>query len=252
MNISKRHPRFLSLSTRESLVKAMNGGIIAPQGLIAHGRGEAFDYLIGEKTTRAASKATSAAAALLLVAAHPVVSVNGNTAALVGKDIVKLASMLNAPIEVNLFHRTSQREQIIATYLTRLGARDILGVGKEARVTVRGIASPRRQTDFLGIGTADAVLVPLEDGDRAEALEHVGKKVIAVDLNPLSRTSGAATISIVDNVVRVIPNLIKAAAGMRKMPRKKLLAQIRSFDNHQNLARSTEEMIQYLKGWARN
>jgi 4-phosphopantoate---beta-alanine ligase len=252
VKISKRHPRFLSLSTRERLAKALFEGFIVPQGLIAHGRGEAFDYLLGEKTTRAGSKATSVAAALLLVANHPVVSVNGNTAALVGKDIIKLASTLQAPIEVNLFHRTAQREKAIARHLTRLGAREVLGVGKEARTIVRGIASPRRRADPRGIGTADVVLVPLEDGDRAEALGRAGKKVIAVDLNPLSRTSRSATVSIVDNVVRVIPNLLRDIAGMRRMPRNKLLAQVNNFDNQRNLAGSIEEMIQYLRGWARN
>jgi 4-phosphopantoate--beta-alanine ligase len=252
VKISKRHPRFLSLSTRERLAKALFDGIMVPQGLIAHGRGEAFDYLLGERTTPAASKATSTAAALLLIADHPVMSVNGNTAALVGKDIIKLASVIRAPIEVNLFHRTTKREQVIARYLTRLGARDVLGIGDEAQVTVRGIASPRRRTDPRGIGNADVVLVPLEDGDRAEALGRAGKKVIAVDLNPLSRTSRTATVSIVDNVVRVIPNLVRTIVGMRSMPRNKLLAQISSFDNQQNLAGSIEEMIQYLRGWARN
>src|SRR4029077_5935685 len=129
MNISKSHPRFLSLSIRERLAIAVKDGIMAPQGLIAHGRGEAFDYLLGEKTTFAASKATSAAAALLLTAEYPVLSVNGNTAALVGGEIIRLSHMLSAPIEVNLFHRTRRREYIVAKYLKRLGAREILGTG---------------------------------------------------------------------------------------------------------------------------
>jgi 4-phosphopantoate---beta-alanine ligase len=160
--------------------------------------------------------------------------------------------MLHAPIEVNLFHRTTQRERVIARYLTRLGAREILGVGDEARGTVLGIASPRSRVDPRGIGTADVVLVPLEDGDRAQALERAGKKVIAVDLNPLSRTSQAATVSIVDNVARVIPNLMRIAAGLSRTPRNKLSANISKFNNRQNLASSIEGMIQYLKRWARN
>lgn len=49
------------------------------------------------------------------------------------------------------------------------------------------------------------VLVPLEDGDRTEALRRMGKTVIAIDLNPLSRTSRAANITIVDNVIRAVP-----------------------------------------------
>jgi len=250
MNISRAHPRFLSLSIRERLANAVKDGIMVPQGLIAHGRGEAFDYLLGEKTTVAASKATLAAAALLLKAEFPVLSVNGNTAALVGREIVRLSQMLSAPIEVNLFHRTRQRERVIAQYLKRLGAREILGAGEEARMTIRGIASPRRETDPRGIGRADTVLVPLEDGDRAEALQRAGKKVIAIDLNPLSRTSQVATISLVDNVVRAVPGLIKAATGLRNFPRGKLLTIIENFDNEKNLAITIREMIGYLRGWA--
>ncbi len=65
----------------------------------------------------------------------------------------------------------------------------------------------RRIVDPEGIFAADVVLVPLEDGDRVEALQRMGKVTIAVDLNPLSRTSQRATVTIVDNVVRAIPNL---------------------------------------------
>jgi 4-phosphopantoate---beta-alanine ligase len=252
MRISKNHPRFVSLSIRERLTRATSEGIMVPQGLIAHGRGEAFDYLLGERTTVAAANATAAAAALLLTSDHPVISINGNTAALAGKEIIKLASMLDAPIEVNLFHRSTRREQIIARYLTRLGAEEVLGVGKEARVMIRGVASPRRRIDPRGIGTADTVLVPLEDGDRAEALQSEGKKVISIDLNPLSRTSRAASVSIVDNVVRAVPGLTKTTARMKRMPKSKLVTLSRNFDNHENLRNTIQEMIQYLRGWARN
>ena len=58
-----------------------------------------------------------------------------------------------------------------------------------------------------GIFDADVVLIPLEDGDRCEALVAMGKKVIAIDLNPLSRTARKATVSIVDNILRAVPNL---------------------------------------------
>src|SRR5438132_13833206 len=87
MNLSPHHPRFLSLKTRDDLVKAVASGLIAPQGLIAQGRGEAFDYLIGERTMPTASVATLAAVALLLYAKSPVISVNGNTEALARKNI---------------------------------------------------------------------------------------------------------------------------------------------------------------------
>jgi len=49
--------------------------------LLAHGRGEALDYLLGEETTPVARKAIRAATALLLTSERPVISVNGNAAA---------------------------------------------------------------------------------------------------------------------------------------------------------------------------
>jgi len=44
--IPKSHPRYISLRTRNVLVEGVNKGITSIHGLIAHGRGEAFDYLI--------------------------------------------------------------------------------------------------------------------------------------------------------------------------------------------------------------
>ena len=41
--IPKSHPRFVSLQTREQLVKAFDSGLVAKEGLIAQGRGEALD-----------------------------------------------------------------------------------------------------------------------------------------------------------------------------------------------------------------
>ena len=52
------------------------------------------------------------------------------------------------------------------------------------------------------------VLVPLEDGDRCEALVAAGKQVLAIDLNPLSRTSMMATVTIVDEVSRASSKLL--------------------------------------------
>ena len=49
--IPNDHPRAASLRTRELLVKGLQKAIVVPEGLIAHGRGEAFDYLLGEQTT---------------------------------------------------------------------------------------------------------------------------------------------------------------------------------------------------------
>ncbi|HOJ97246.1 MAG TPA: phosphopantothenate/pantothenate synthetase family protein, partial [Methanospirillum sp.] len=84
------HPRYRSLVTRERLASYTKTGIVSLEGLTAHGRGEAFDYLLGEETTESALRAEKVAAALLLSASHPVISVNGNTAALAAQEIADL------------------------------------------------------------------------------------------------------------------------------------------------------------------
>lgn len=249
MRISPDHPRFKSLKTRERVVAGFRKGIVVPQGLIAHGRGEAFDYLFGETTPKSASSATRAAAALLLSAENPVISVNGNTAALLPHELVRLARLVPASLEVNLFHRTPVRERKIATVLTRNGAREVLGVDKDSRTVIEGIASSRREVDPRGIGAADVVLVPLEDGDRAEALKKVGKKVIAIDLNPMSRTSRAATITIVDNVTRAVPELERLVQRMRSFSMPRLASISTGFDNEKNLARVIQDLMRFMQRW---
>ena len=67
--------------TRERLAEMVQRGLVTPTGLISHGRGEAFDYLMGERSTDAALQAEKAAAAYLLSADNPVICVNGNAAA---------------------------------------------------------------------------------------------------------------------------------------------------------------------------
>jgi 4-phosphopantoate--beta-alanine ligase len=73
--------------------------------------------------------------------------------------------------------------------------------------------------------------------------------VISIDLNPLSRTSQNATISIVDNVVRAIPNMIKFTEEMGDFNRKKLKAMVENFDNLDNLKKIVRIMRRgiYLK-----
>jgi len=227
-------------------------GLVVPQGLIAHGRGEAFDYVLGERTIPAASTATLAAAAHLLRAESPVISVNGNTAALAGKEIVALASTVSASIEVNLFHRTLEREKLIARYLKKFGAGEVLGVGSAASRTIGGISSPRAKVDPDGIGKADVVLVSLEDGDRAQALEDEGKNIISIDLNPLSRTSQVASVSIVDNVVRAIPALNDASRKMKKLNRSQLERHALNFNNEANLSNAIKQIVEYLQEWIKN
>jgi 4-phosphopantoate---beta-alanine ligase len=201
------HPRYISLRERELLVAGVRDGIVVPEGLIAHGRGEMFDYLFGEETLAPAISAERAAAAALLIAEKPVISVNGNTAALCAEAIVLLSKVTGALIEVNLFHWSDERATAIRQLLESKGGSDILAEDPDA--VLEGVHHDRGRCHSEGIFSADTVLVPLEDGDRASALAEMGKTVISIDLNPLSRTTLFSTISIVDELTRAIPNLVK-------------------------------------------
>ena len=250
IKIPPDHPRAKSLTIREKLIEHYLEGIVAASGLIAHGRGEAFDYLLSEKTSRPALEGIQAAAAMLLTAENPVISVNGNTAALVAEEIVKLANVTEAKIEVNLFYRSLGRELAIKKLLEKAGAREVLGVGRKASARILELSSERRRVDPRGIMAADVVLVPLEDGDRTEALVRMGKKVIAIDLNPLSRTAQKATITIVDNIVRAAPSLVQAAEKLKKRGIGKCGEILLNFDNKKNLAGSIILMNENLTKFA--
>lgn len=236
------HPRARSLHTRDMLVDGFRRNLVVAEGLIAHGRGEAFDYLIGERTISSARHATKASAAMLLLSKRAVLSVNGNAAALVPKEIIELAEITGAAIEVNLFYRTRERELAIKAELERHGARNVLGVGERASATIPELSSERRRVDPEGIFVADTVFVPLEDGDRTEALARMGKNVITVDLNPLSRTAKAADITIVDNLVRAMPALVEQAGLLKGRNNTVLQKIVCSFDNRENLAASLQKI----------
>ncbi len=175
-----------------------------------------------------------------MIAKHPVISVNGNTASLVGRECVELAERIPAKIEVNLFHRTEERVRRIIEELESFGARDVLGDKPDARI--EGLDHPRGLCCREGIYSADVVLVPLEDGDRCEALVKMGKKVIAIDLNPLSRTSQRASITIVDNVVRAIPNISKWVDELRDKDMDELREMVDSWDNKKSL----QKILEYI------
>ena len=208
--IPKDHPRYRSLVARERLARCAREGLVALEGLAAHGRGEAFDYLIGEKTTKSAALAERTAAAMLLSARHAVISVNGNTAALAAAEIAALQRVSGADVEVNLFHRTEDRIEKIAALLTDHGARVLTGTPER----IVPLSHDRALSLPEGIGDADLVLVPLEDGDRCAALRAMGKAVITVDLNPLSRTARTATLTIVNEVTRAIPAIAAACSTL--------------------------------------
>ena len=233
--IPSDHPRYRSLLTRERLAECAKKGIVAWEGLTAHGRGEAFDYLIGERTTESALFAERVAAALLLKARHPVISVNGNTAALAAPEISALQKACGARVEVNLFHRTETRIKKIETLLLKSGVAISTGNAEQLLPLSHDRAWCRRE----GIFSADVVLVPLEDGDRCQALVDMGKTVIAIDLNPLSRTARSATITIVDELTRALPHITQACYEISGDEKENL---INSVDNHYLLSEAIREM----------
>jgi Uncharacterized protein conserved in archaea len=211
--IPESHPRYESLLQRHRIEAGVEAGITSRQGLIAQGRGEAFDYLLGERTTPSADTAERVAAAHLLRADHAVLSVNGNVAALAPEEVVDLADATGAEIEVNLFNRTEQRVEAIADHLRGYGASGVKGLTADARIP--GLDHERAKVDADGIYAADVVLVPLEDGDRAEALGEMGKTELVIDLNPMSRSATVAAVPVIDNVVRALPNIADHARTLR-------------------------------------
>jgi 4-phosphopantoate---beta-alanine ligase len=233
------HPRYKSLVTREHLARCARSGVVSWEGLTAHGRGEAFDYLIGEKTTAGALLAERTAAAILLSARHPVISVNGNTAALAAREIAELQKASGALVEVNLFHRTEERVALIEDLLRNAGADVFSGPAEPLLPLSHDRAWCRRD----GMFSADVVIVPLEDGDRCEALVAMGKKVIAIDLNPLSRTARTATLTIVDELTRALPQIARACTEISPNEKEDL---IRSLDNHYLLSEAISEMTMRL------
>jgi len=233
------HPRYRSLVTREHLANCAKKGIVAWEGLIAQGRGEAFDYMLGERTTKSALQAERTAGALLLTASHPVISVNGNAAALAAHEISALQKACKARVEVNLFHRTAARVEMIENLLREAGADVFSGEAERLLPISHDRAWCRRD----GMFSADVVLVLLEDGDRCDALVSMGKTVIAIDLNPLSRTARSATLTIVDELTRALPQITDTCRGISDSEKVQLIS---SVDNDYLLSEAIREMTARL------
>ena len=234
MEISRDHPRHKSLRLRELIAEGYENGLVDRTGLIAHGRGEAFDYLFGEQTHPEALKASKAACAHLLLAKKPVISVNGNTAVLVPDELVEFSKLSNAVIEVNIFHRTEERIEKLVKFLEQHGAENVLGRNPDAKLPK--LSHQRALCTQEGIYSADVVFVPLEDGDRAEVLVEMGKKVIVVDLNPLSRSANFATVTIVDNISRAMVVLNDQLKILKEQNDESALPKIiGDFNNNANL-----------------
>ena len=238
-NIPDSHLRKASLLSRQRIVEATKDGLLADSAMIAHGRGEAFDYLLGEKTTDSAKLAIKEVAARLIAAKNPVISVNGNTVVLAGKALIRVAAILNCPIEVNIYYRTDERMSKLNSFLESqkelLSQEDnpkgwngdwssaVMSVnilGKVGDGRIEGLEGPRSICSAEGIERADVILVPLEDGDRCEALINLGKQVLVVDLNPLSRTAKMATVTIVDEISRAAELLLEYTIKNNQKPTK--------------------------------
>jgi len=242
--IPKDHPRYESLLAREKVVAGVKMGITSIQGLISQGRGESFDYLLGERSTESALYAERAAVAAILLAKKPVISINGNVVALAPERVVSLADITGAKIEVNLFHRTETRVHLIIEQMKANGAGEVLGKNPDSSLE---LSSGRRLVERKGIYTADVVLIPLEDGDRCEKLVEMGKTVITIDLNPLSRTSRTATISIVDNLTRALDNMVRFGREIKQERKDELVKLIMTYDNKRVLSKAISEIQEHLK-----
>ena len=244
IELHESHPRYLSLLAREKLVTGFKRGIVASEGLIAHGRGECFDYLLGECTIQSSRDAINVASAALLLANYPIISINGNVTALCVDQICRLnRSLENSAVEINLFYYTKEREKLISEEFKKYGLTRLFGIDPNNLESIPELESNRRVVDRDGISKADVVFVPLEDGDRTIALKRLNKKVITVDLNPLSRTALTSDITIVDNIVRVIPQLIERVEFHRKHSSEADLNDLlESFDNLDGLKKALEVM----------
>jgi 4-phosphopantoate--beta-alanine ligase len=229
--ILKDHPRYESLRTRESIIEGMHKKIVAEAGLIAHGRGEAFDYILGECTPEVALHQEKLAVITMLLARYPIISVNGNVAVLCPNELIELSEILEAPLEINLFYRTPERESAIEEVLLNAGAKSVLGIDPSMQETIPEISHQRRIVDSRGIARSDCVFVPLEDGDRTMALRKLGKDVVTIDLNPLSRTSLASTVSITNNITRAIAEMIDFAREFKKKEQSFLLEEQKKYKN---------------------
>jgi len=238
--IPEDHPRYQDLLTRHRIERGVENGLTHLQGMHAEGRGSAFDYLLGEETIPSAETAERVAAAHLLLADRPVLSINGNVAALVPGEMVELADATGADLEVNLFNRTPDRIEAIADHLREHGATRVKGLEADARIP--NLDHQRAKVDADGIYAADVVLVPLEDGDRAEALDTMGKTEIVIDLNPLSRSPQVADVPIVDNIIRAIPTMTAHARELADADREELQGIIDAFDREAALAAAEERI----------
>jgi 4-phosphopantoate--beta-alanine ligase len=134
--------------------------------------------------------------------------------------------------------------ELLISHMENNGAEDVLGRDPDARIP--GLSSDRALCTKTGIFDSDVILVPIEDGDRAKALADMGKIVISIDLNPLSRTSRTASVSISDEMTRALENMILFVKEM-KGKRDDIEEAIRTFSNEDNRKEIVEEICSSLR-----
>jgi len=251
-DIPKTHPRYHSLMLRERLAFGLDNGLTSKKGLIAHGRGEAFYYMLGEKTHDFARESIDVSLAMLVEAERPIISVNGNTTALASDEIIDFAYALikagkDCAIEVNIFTFTKERADKICKFFTdKISEKgykiDVLISRTEGALELPDIEHNRRFMHPDGLGRADVALVMLEDGDRCEALANSGRKVISVDLNPMSRSATKAHVNICDELTRclvVMTNRLAEVSSLTSAERQKLIS---DFDSEKAIKRSLKAL----------
>lgn len=236
--------------TKDKIITGVKQGITSVNGLLAEGRGEVFDILMNRTLCNWSISAIKASIAQLLLSKNPIISVNGNTAVIVPLELIELSNTINAPLEVNLFYRSDERVKNVIEYLKKNGATVVLG-GDDKIVKLKEIEHARGLVDEKGIKIADTVLVSLEDGDRTEKLINMGKKIIAIDLNPFSRTANMASITIIGNILDVIPCMIDYAKKMKNMDKEELNMVLKNFDNAKNLSNQINVFIEKLEQFLR-
>tara|TARA_B100000003_G_scaffold143867_1_gene129328 strand:- start:5666 stop:6079 length:414 start_codon:yes stop_codon:yes gene_type:complete len=119
---------------------------------------------------------------------------------------------------------------------------DVTVLGDAPDATIPGLKGPRAACHREGILESDAILVPLEDGDRCQALVAMGKTVVVIDLNPLSRSAQQASITIVDELSRALKTMLELAEKEDRLHIDE------TYDHHAILQAGLAEMLRAMNG----
>ena len=73
------------------------------------------------------------------------------------------------------------------------------------------------------------------------------KRIITVDLNPVSRTAIWADITIVDNIIRALPEMIEVARELKDLDRNQLYEIVADFNNKENIQDMLSLIQEYIE-----